>query len=213
MPDGPTLDVRISLRRREIHLSIDESFGPGFSALVGPSGIGKSSLVAAIAGVLTPDAGRIALGAAVWFDRARGIDVPAHARRVGVVFQGLALFPHLTVAENVGYGVPRALPREVRARRVAEALATTRAEHLAARRTRTLSGGEAQRVAIARALATDASVLLLDEPLAALDEALRAELLAMLRARVASRPVPVVYVTHRLDEAEALGARVVRLAG
>lgn len=212
MGEGAHLVVRVTVRRGGASIVLDGDFAPGFTAVVGPSGVGKSTLVAAIAGVIPAHEGRIALGDEVWFDAGRGLSVPAHLRRAGVVFQGLALLPHLSVAENVGYGVPASLGGEERARRVRRALAMTRAEHLAARRPRTLSGGEAQRVAIARALAIEPRVLLLDEPLTALDDALRADLLETLRGCVAERPLPALYVTHRVDEAEALGARVVSLS-
>lgn len=211
--DGVSLDVGVTLRRGSACLRVVARFGPGFTAVLGPSGAGKSTLVAAIAGIVRPTAGRITLGDTCWFDAAGGIDLPAQERRAGVVFQGLALFPHLRVAANVGYGVSRDLPAVERDRRIRGALALTRATHLADRAPGTLSGGEAQRVALARALAPEPRVLLLDEPLAALDDALRGELLETLRACVTARPLPVLYVTHRADEAEALGARTLRLAG
>src|SRR5215472_12958575 len=166
------VSVRVAFPRQgsDDGFTLDVSFdvSPGITILFGPSGSGKSTTLRAIAGLLTPQAGRIALGEDVWFDHDGGIHRPAHRRRVAFVFQSLALFPHLTAIGNVAYGMHElaGAERRERARRL---LAKLKAEHLADRKPSTYSGGEAQRVALARALAISPSVLLLDEPFSALD--------------------------------------------
>jgi len=186
---------------------------PGVTVLFGPSGSGKSTTLAAIAGLERPTSGRVAIGDEVWFDSATKTHVAAHRRRVAFVFQSLALFPHMTALENVAYGVERALAPAARARRAADLLERLRVPHLAGRRPRTFSGGEAQRVAVARALATSPRAVLLDEPFSALDRELRGELIADLRASLRELDVPVVFVTHHREEAQALGDRLVVLEG
>lgn len=178
-------------------------------SLLGPSGSGKSTLLRLIAGLEQPDRGRVRLG---------GVDVttrPVHRRGVGVVFQDQALFPHLDVAGNVGFGLRMEGVRSSRRReQVAEALALVGLPGYEDRDPATLSGGEAQRVALARALAPQPGVILLDEPLAALDQLLRERLLVELRALFDELAVTVVAVTHDPTEAAALGDRIaVLLAG
>jgi ABC-type sulfate/molybdate transport systems ATPase subunit len=204
--------LSVAIRRKLDNFTLDVSFeaGRGITALLGPSGAGKTLTLRAIAGLLRPDAGRITVGSQVLFDAEARIDLPARARRVGYVFQHYAVFPHLTVAENVGYGL-HDLSRVARAARVAEMLDTVGLSEFAARRPRTLSGGQLQRVALARAIAPNPSVLLLDEPLAALDTPLRQRLGAELRALQERTAIPMVLVTHDPDEAARLADTVVRL--
>ena len=172
-------------------------------ALLGPSGSGKSTVLRAIAGLLTPSAGRVLLD---------GVDVtaaPPHRRAVGLVFQDAALFPHLDVARNVGFGLEVAgVPVAERATRVGEALELVGLAGTERRDVATLSGGEAQRIALARALAPRPRVLLLDEPLGALDGPLRQRLQTDLRALFERLSLTVVHVTHDVGEAFALGDRV-----
>lgn len=177
---------------------------------MGPSGSGKSTILAVLAGLALPDAGRIAVGDEVWLDRARGVDVPVHARRLSYVFQGLALFPHMTALHNVAYGLRDGLRRE-RTSRAQALLDRVGVGHLARRRPRTFSGGEAQRVALARALARAPRLMLLDEPFSALDRELRAQLTALVRELVAELGVPLVHVTHSVAEARLLADQVVRI--
>ena len=164
-------------------------------ALVGPSGAGKTSVLRSVAGLVRPQSGRIALEDDVWFDSERGIFKPPDERRVGLVFQEYALFPHMTVRQNVLYGGPK---------RADEYLERFRISHLAKARPGELSGGERQRVALARALARDPGVLLLDEPLSALDAhtkvAVRGELQELLR----ELGLPALLVTHDYEDAAAL---------
>jgi len=185
---------------------------PGVTVLFGPSGAGKSRTLGAIAGLVRPARGRIALDAETWFDAGAATDVPIHRRRIGYVFQSLALFPHLTAAENVAYGIGRDVPGEQRRARAIEMLDRMRVGSLAERLPRTFSGGEAQRVALARAFARGPRLVLLDEPFGALDAAVKTELFEEVRAELRRTGVPTILVTHQRDEAERLGDRVVFLA-
>jgi len=163
----------------------------------------------ALAGLDVPDAGTIAVGDEVWLDRARGVIVPPQRRRIGLLPQEYALFPHLTVAANVAYGLHR-LPRASRAARVREVAGRLRIEEeLLGRRPAELSGGQRQRVALARALAPSPQLLLLDEPLSALDAPSREELRGELRRALEEAGVPAVVVTHDRVEALALGDRMI----
>jgi molybdate transport system ATP-binding protein len=196
---------------RGFDLDVAFDVPPGVTVLFGPSGSGKSTTLAAIAGLVRPASGRIAVDDEVWFDSQANIQVAVHRRRVAFVFQSLALFPHMTALENVVYGVRRALDRSARARRARALLERLRVPHLADRKPRTFSGGEAQRVALARALATSPRVILLDEPFSALDGELRVELMADLRESIGELHLPVLFVTHHREEARALGDRLVLL--
>ncbi len=182
------------------------------TALFGPSGAGKTTIVEMIAGLVTPDRGRVTLGDRVLFDAARRIDVPAHRRRVGYVFQDARLFPHLSVARNLNYGRwMRGLKADrANENRIVEMLGIGA---LLGRRPAGLSGGERQRVAIGRALLSEPEILLLDEPLASLDAARKDEVLPYLdRLRTETR-MPIVYVTHVEAEAQRLSAESVRIDG
>jgi molybdate transport system ATP-binding protein len=184
---------------------------PGVTVLVGPSGAGKSTLLRCIAGLSKPDQGRIAIGGRIVFDAAKRVDVPPEHRQVAFVFQDLALFPHLTVRENVVYGLRRLDARE-RERRRAGIMAAFQIEHLQHRLPRDTSGGEQQRVALARSLVTEPSVLLLDEPLTSLDRYLKAAIIDDLLRWNQARRIPIVYVTHDRDEMLALGDRIIALS-
>jgi molybdate transport system ATP-binding protein len=206
--------LRVELRQAEpIPLNLAFTCAPGeLVALVGPSGAGKTTTLRAIAGLYRARTARIACGGETWVDTAAGIFRPPHERRVGLVFQSYALFPHLSAAGNVEIALThlRRAEREARAR---DLLALVHLDDLADRKPTTLSGGQQQRIALARALAREPKVLLLDEPLSAVDRrtrrALREEL-AALRARVR---VPMVLVTHDLDEAAGLADRLVVIDG
>ena len=187
-----------------IHLTVDSC---QVVALLGPSGSGKSTLLETIAGILPVFAGRI---------RVDGVDVtdaPIHLRHVGMVFQDPMLFPHLTVLDNIGYGLRRAGASRSTAREKALTwLEWVGLEGLGQRRPHQLSGGQAQRVALARTLAPEPAVVLLDEPFSALDLDLRRHLAKEVSALLRSRGVAAVHVTHDRAEAEAMGDRVVNLA-
>jgi molybdate transport system ATP-binding protein len=187
---------RLPLRTFDVDLTLDVA---GTIALVGPSGAGKSSILRAIAGLARPAEGRIALGDDVWFDSAARTWRPPETRRVGLVFQEYALFPHMTVRQNVAYGGRG---------KVDDLLERFRIARLAGARPGALSGGERQRVALARALARDPKVLLLDEPLAALDPHTRDTIRVELRATLRELGLPTIVVTHDFVDAAALADRV-----
>jgi molybdate transport system ATP-binding protein len=205
--------VRIDIARRlsesfELRASFRAS--AGFTMILGPSGSGKTTLLDCIAGLARPDSGRIAIGERVIFDSARGIDLPPASRRIGYLFQSLALFPHLTVERNVEYGIAR-MPAAERERRVSAILDSFRIGDLRDRRPGEISGGERQRAALARSLVTDPAVMLLDEPLSALDLGTRSKIIEDLRRWNERHRIPILYVTHAPEEAFALGERVVVL--
>jgi len=205
---APALSVDVVKRLDGFVLQARFAAAAGFTMLLGPSGGGKTTLLNCIAGLLGPDGGRIAVGSKVLFDSALGIDLPPARRHIGYVFQDLALFPHMSVAENVRYGIAR-LPAAERRERTAALLRSFRIEHLAGRKSTAISGGERQRVALARALVTDPDLLLLDEPLAALDQTTKSKIIDDLRAWNGARSIPIIFVTHSPQEAFALGERVV----
>ena len=203
--------LEVDFRRSLGALLLDIRFAAaaGVTALFGRSGAGKTSVINAIAGLLRPERGRIAVGGATLFDRERGIDLPRHRRRVGYVFQEPRLFPHLTVRQNLLYGrwfTPRGERRGGGLDEVVELLGI---EPLLARRPGTLSGGERQRVAIGRALLASPRLLLMDEPLASLDGARKEEILPYLDRLRAEARVPIVYVTHSLSEVTRLADSMV----
>ncbi len=210
--DSNPLAVTVRHRRSGFALDLSFSVAPGVTMLFGPSGAGKTTLLDCVAGLLTPDEGRIASGQRVLFDSQKGINLSPQRRRVAYVFQTLALFPHLTVADNIGYGL-RAASHPERRRRIDAILDSFRIGHVRGRRPGAISGGERQRVALARALVTDPCALLLDEPLSALDLATKHAIIDDLRAWNAAHNIPVLYVTHSRDEVFALGQHVVAIAG
>ena len=191
------LELAVPLRSFELALAL--KLERETLALVGPSGAGKTTALRAVAGLVRPARGRIELDGTTLFDAQRGIDRPPEERRVGLVFQEYALFPHLTVGQNVAFG-----GRE----RAAELLERFRIAHLAKARPGELSGGERQRVALARALARDPAVLLLDEPMAALDAHTRADVRAELQELLRELALPTILVTHDFEDAAALADRV-----
>ena len=176
-------------------------------ALVGPSGSGKSTLLRSIAGLYTPQSGVISCGGEVWFDSTRGINKPTAARRVGMVFQNFALFPHLSALENIAEAMLD-YPRKQRIERARSWLDRVHLNGLEKRLPRQLSGGQQQRVAVARALAREPKVLLLDEPFSAVDRGTRESLYNELAELREELNMPVILVTHDLDEATLLADRM-----
>ncbi|MBY0558396.1 molybdenum ABC transporter ATP-binding protein [Hyphomicrobium sp.] len=204
------LSVRALQRRPDFTLDVDFESNSALTALFGPSGSGKTSILNLIAGVHRPARGRIVVAGNVLTDTEAGIFIPMHQRRVGVVFQDAQLFPHLTVQQNIKFGQwftrmhDQGLPLEV----IVEVLGIG---SLMKRRPATLSGGERHRVALARALLSSPRILLMDEPLAALDDARRSEIMSLIERIRDEFRVPIVYVTHNVEEVRRLALRVVRI--
>lgn len=189
-------------------LDVKFTCAPGeLLAIVGPSGAGKTTTLRAIAGLYRPAAGSITCGDDVWFNAARDISIPAQQRRVGLVFQSYALFPHLTALHNVAVGLDD-YPEPERLDRARDLLTRVHLDGLHDRRPSAMSGGQQQRVALARALARDPNVLLLDEPFSAVDRRTRRKLQANLVEMRADLRTPVILVTHDLDDAAALADRM-----
>ncbi len=200
------LELEIAHTWPDFHLELQLTIGAELIVLFGRSGSGKSLTLRTVAGLFRPAFGRVVLNGRVLFDSQSGVNLPPQARRVGYVPQGYALFPHLTVFENVAYGL-RGPSAEIH-RRVMEWLDRVGLADLAGRRPHQLSGGQQQRVALARALAIQPDVLLLDEPLSALDAPTRSELQTLIRNLQRQLNIPILFVTHNLAEAVLLADRI-----
>jgi molybdate transport system ATP-binding protein len=205
-----TLSVRIRHRQGDFTLDVDVEAPSGVTALFGRSGSGKTTIVNAVAGLLTPDSGRIRVAGRTLLDRAQGINVPPHARRLGYVFQDGRLFPHLSVAQNLRYGrwFSRNRPG---AKEMAQVIEMLGIGGLLDRRPAGLSGGEQQRVAIGRALLSGPELLLMDEPLAALDDARRAEILPYIQRLRDESAIPILYVSHSVAEVARIATTVIAI--
>ena len=204
------LRKRLPAQGHDFLLEVEFQAAPGFTILFGASGAGKTTLLDCVAGLARPDSGRISLGKRVLHDSSQGIDLAVAMRRVGYVFQDLALFPHLSVEQNVEYGLAH-LPKTQRRERTTAILSAFHIAHLARRSAREISGGESQRAALARTLVTDPAVLLLDEPLVGLDAPTKARIIDDLREWNRAHRIPILYVTHSREEVFALGERVLVL--
>ena len=195
---------------RDFTLDVGFTVAPGITIVFGPSGAGKTTLLDCIAGLTYPDSGKVSIDDRVLFDHAHATSLPVQSRKLGYVFQDLALFPHFTVRKNVEYGLVDVGKSERRQKSDA-ILESFRIDHLRDRKPAEISGGERQRVALARALATDPCALLLDEPLAALDAATKSKIIDDLRAWNTAHAIPILYITHNREEVFALGDRVLVL--
>lgn len=200
---GMSFDVDLTKRRGDIAIACRFASAGGLTVLFGPSGAGKTSVLDMIAGLLRPDAGRIAVGGRTLF--AQGVAVPPERRRAGYVFQDARLFPHLTVRANLSYGA--------KGGEIGDRLDFLAIGHLLDRWPRTLSGGEARRVAIGRALLSDPAFLLMDEPLSSLDRARREEVMLAIEHLRDHARLPILLVTHDRAEAERLGTTIVAMDG
>lgn len=210
---GSSLEIDVAISRGAAKLEGKLTAAPGVTVLVGASGAGKSTLLDAIAGLAKPTRGTIRVGEVVWFDSSAKIDLPPNERRVGMVLQSPALFPHMSVLANVQFGLPRDMAAEEKKSRAHALLARFRVADFAERRPTLLSGGEAQRVALARAMAREPHVILLDEPFSALDPPLRDALGAEVAACARELGVPTLVVTHDREDAKRLDGKIVRLEG
>ncbi len=197
------LELNVRKSFGEFRLDCEARFGDGVTAIFGPSGSGKSTLLNSIAGLVRPDEGEIKFGGDALYSSGDGKHVPPEKRRFGYVFQDSALFPHMSVADNIEYGY-RLTPREHRRIEPSQLVELLRLERLLERGVANLSGGERQRVALARALATSPRLLLLDEPLASLDGGLRGVILGYLKRIRRELGTPMVYVSHSISEVMAL---------
>jgi len=200
------VDVRWRIGRRDFHFAFES--GPGLTAITGPSGVGKTSLLNVVAGLLRPDAGHVTVAGERLFDRARRIDVPPRERRAGYVFQDARLFPHLRVEKNLAYGQRDGSGLGMD---MDDVVAFLRIGHLLRRWPSTLSGGEAQRVAIGRALLSGPRFLLMDEPLGALDAERREDIMEVIERLRDELELPILYVSHDRAEVDRLADRVVTL--
>ncbi|MCK1636655.1 ABC transporter ATP-binding protein [Bradyrhizobium sp. 157] len=206
MPDS---GLQVRLRQEgPIPLDVEFSCAPNqLLALVGPSGAGKTTILRSIAGLYRPREGRVSCRDNVWLDAANGVHVPPHKRPVGLVFQGYALFPHMTVLRNVTTALGRS-PKAARDAKAQELLSLVHLQGFDSRYPASLSGGEQQRVAVARALARSPAVLLMDEPFSAVDRRTRRKLRDELAELRKVMQIPIVMVTHDLDEAASLADRM-----
>ncbi|UCC24175.1 MAG: ATP-binding cassette domain-containing protein [Gemmatimonadales bacterium] len=203
---GPLLRARVSIDLGSLHLSVELSSATGAVAVVGPSGAGKTTFLRILAGLEPRARGRVTVGGAAWMDTADGTWVQPWDRRVGWVPQDTLLFPHLSVRENLAYGLSRVGDSSSPAP-LDDLAELVEARHLMDRRPAVLSGGERQRVAVARALLSRPRLLLLDEPFSALDRPLRDELAPRIRGYLDRHGIPVVLVSHEEADAHALGCR------
>jgi molybdate transport system ATP-binding protein len=194
---------------RPFALDVQFSVPGGVTVIFGPSGSGKTTLLECLAGLLQPEAGRIEADGEALFDSECGIDLPPQQRRIGYVFQELALFPHMTAAQNIGFGIGAG--NDEKQRLVREMLERFHIGHLASHRPDEISGGERQRVALARALVSRPRLLLLDEPFSALDDKLKTAIMEDLKRWLAENRIPVLLVTHDRGEAQMLGDRMLLL--
>lgn len=200
------IDVRWRIGGHGFHFAFEA--GPGLTAITGPSGVGKTSLLNVVAGLLRPEAGRVTVAGERLFDHARRIDVPPRARRAGYVFQDARLFPHLRVEKNLAYGQRDGSGLGMG---MDDVVAFLGIEHLLRRWPATLSGGEAQRVAIGRALLSSPRFLLMDEPLGALDAERREDIMEVIERLRNELALPILYVSHDRTEVERLADRILCL--
>jgi molybdate transport system ATP-binding protein len=208
----PVISVRLNWQRAGFHLNIDLQLpARGISVLFGPSGCGKTTCLRAMAGLEHIPEAFIQIGDTVWQDSSRHLFVPTHQRALGYVFQEASLFAHLSVRQNLLFGVKRAHRHTHRPPNIADMMALLGIEHLLDRPIDQLSGGERQRIAIARALLLDPRILLMDEPLSALDLARKQEILPYLEQLHRRLAIPIVYVTHAMDEVTRLADHLVLL--
>ena len=216
MPDlmaeqNALLSLNVQRRTGDFAIDVKIEAGPGITALFGKSGAGKSTVVAMLAGLIKPDSGHIRVDGHTLFDSAQGIDIAPEHRHVGYVFQDARLFPHMSVAKNLRYGLNRLEPAK-RTETFERVISLLGLESLLQRRPANLSGGEKQRVAIGRALLSNPRILLMDEPLASLDAARKSEILPYIERLATDFELPVVYVSHAVEEVVRLSDTLVLIS-
>ena len=210
--DDRFLELRFTKTFPEFELKVDATFPPTVTAIFGPSGSGKTTVLNCIAGLATPDGGEIRLDGVPLYSSSKKVQVPPERRHVGYVFQEGLLFPHLSVKDNISYGI-KPTRQDSQSIALADLVELLELGPLMYRRPDGLSGGERQRVALARALATSPSLLLLDEPLASLDMAFRGRILRYLKAVHRQLSIPMIYVSHSISEVLAIAHRALILSG
>ena len=208
----PVLSFDFTVERPGFTLDVTGHFGHGITAVFGPSGAGKSTLLGVIAGSIAPSRGAVTLNGRTLYSSTDNIKLSPEKRRVGIVYQGAALFPHMTVEQNIHYGY-RLTPEDRRRLHPADLVDLLHIPHLLQRKPHDLSGGEKQRVALARTLATSPELLLLDEPMSALDQRLRGIVLGYLKTVHHELAIPMVYVSHSISEMIAISDMVMMLDG
>ncbi|NOT14703.1 MAG: molybdenum ABC transporter ATP-binding protein [Methylotenera sp.] len=204
------IEVRAQLKRQHFELDVDLHLDQRVTAIYGPSGAGKSTLLSIIAGIITPDHGRIVIGEECLFDRVEHINLPIHKRRIGLVFQDGRLFPHLTVEQNLSYALKYQTQQnhQVAFKEIVDLLEVS---ELLKQRPHQLSGGEKQRVALGRALLSAPRLLMLDEPLASLDERLKDQILPYLKKVADEINIPMIYVSHSSEEILQMTNHIVKV--
>lgn len=205
------IKAHFSKKLPSFELEIDIAFTNGILVVVGPSGAGKSTLLQCIAGLQKPSWGEMRIGNRLMFSSEDKVNIPTRERHIGYVFQDYALFPHMSVEKNVTYGVPKGDLGRNKVLSVSSVLEMLKIQHLRKRYPAQISGGEKQRVALARALMTTPELLLLDEPLSALDQETRKDLQEELRKLQSQWQIPFILVTHDSQEAELLGDQIIRI--
>lgn len=193
------IEIQAQLKRKHFSLDIDLKLKERVNAIYGPSGSGKSTILSIIAGILKPDCGRIVINGECLYDSALNINIPIYQRRIGLMFQDGKLFPHLSVMQNLSYAL-KFLPNDAQRFKLEEIISLLQIEALLEQKPHQLSGGEKQRVALGRALISSPRLLMLDEPLASLDDKLKSQILPFLKLVANEINIPMIYISHSRDE-------------
>jgi len=204
------IEVQVNFKRKDFMLDVNLIANKRVNALFGPSGSGKSTLLSVIAGIINPTYGRIVIDGECLFDSVSGVNIPIHKRRVGLVFQEGRLFPHLTVEKNLLYGVNLTANQNEHVS-INQVLELLEIGHLLKKPPHQLSGGEKQRVALGRALLSSPRLLMLDEPLASLDDRLKSQILPFLKRVAEEISIPMIYISHSMDEVQQITKNIIMI--
>ena len=202
------IEFSAKLHRKNFDLDVNLELQKRVTGLFGPSGAGKSTLLSIIAGLIKPDIGRLIIDEECLFDSKAGVNIPTHQRRIGLIFQEGRLFPHLTVQHNLAYGF-NLLEKQQQRFSLDQIVELLEIAHLLKQRPHQLSGGEKQRVAIGRALLSSPRLLLLDEPLASLDDRLKSQILPFLKRVAEEINIPMIYISHSMEEVQQITKNIV----